>query len=181
MTIKVLVVDDEEEFAQILANRLEFRNFEVTCAFSGDDAVDLIREQDFDVVLLDVLMPGQSGLETLKEITAINPLIHIIMLTGHARVDTAIKGMELGAYDYLIKPADIEELTERIMLAHSHKASQTEKIRQTTHSGSEEQRGLKKICGSIAALFHRDRDRLDDAGGNNLNDDHNPTASKDND
>jgi DNA-binding response OmpR family regulator len=119
MTIKVLVVDDEEDFAQILTNRLEFRNFEVTCAFSGDNALELIRKQDFDVVLLDVLMPGQSGLDTLK--------VHIIMLTGHARVDTAIQGMELGAYDYLIKPADIEELTEKIKLAHSHKASQTEK------------------------------------------------------
>jgi DNA-binding NtrC family response regulator len=153
MTIKVLVVDDEEDFARILAKRLEFRDFEVACVSSGDAAVDLIRKQDFDVVLLDVLMPGQSGLDTLKQITAVNPLIHIIMLTGHARVDTAIQGMELGAYDYLIKPTDIEELTEKIMLAHSHKASQTEKIRQTTHSGSEEKQGLKKIFGSIAALF----------------------------
>jgi DNA-binding NtrC family response regulator len=101
------------------------------------------------------------------------------MLTGHARVDTAIKGMELGAYDYLIKPADIEELTERIMLAHSHKASQTEKIRQKTHSGSSEQLGLKKIFGLIAALFHRDRDSVDDTGDNNRNDDHKPTLSKD--
>ena len=179
MTIKVLVVDDEEEFAQILANRLEFRNFEVTCAFSGDSALELIRKQDFDVVLLDVLMPGQNGLDTLREITAVNPLIHIIMLTGHARVDTAIQGMELGAYDYLIKPADIEELTEKIMLAHSHKATQTEKIRQTTHSGSEEQQGFKKIFGSIEALFHRNRDSVDDAGDNSLNDDHNSTLSKD--
>jgi DNA-binding NtrC family response regulator len=89
--------------------------------------------------------------------------------------------MELGAYDYLIKPADIEELTEKIMLAYSHKASQAEKIRQTTHSGIEEQRGLEKIFGSIAALFHRDRDSVDNAGDNNLNDDHNPTASTDND
>ena len=181
MTIKVLVVDDEEEFAQILARRLEFRNFKVTCAFSGGSALDLIRKQDFDVVLLDVLMPGQSGLDTLKEITAVNPLIHIIMLTGHARVDTAIQGMELGAYDYLIKPADIEELTERITLAHSHKTSQTEKIRQMTHSGGGEQRGLKKIFGSIAALFDRDRDSVDDAGGNNLDDDNKPTRSKDSD
>jgi hypothetical protein len=67
------------------------------------------------------------------------------------------------------------------MLAHSHKASQTEKIRQKTHSGGEEQRGLKKIFGSIAALFHRDRDRLDDADDNNRNDDYNPKPSKDND
>jgi DNA-binding NtrC family response regulator len=181
MTINVLVVDDEEDFAQILAKRLEFRNFKVTCVFSGDSALDLIRKQDFDVVLLDVLMPGQSGLDTLREITAVNPLIHIIMLTGHARVDTAIQGMELGAYDYLIKPADIEELTEKIMLAHSHKTTQAEKMRQTTHSGSEEPRGLKKIFGSISDLFRRNRDSVDDAGDNNRDDDHNPTLSKDND
>jgi len=156
MKIKVLLVDDEEDFAQILAKRLEYRNFKITCVFNGDNAVDLIRKQDFDVVLLDVLMPGQSGLHTLKEIKAIKPLIHIIMLTGHARVDTAIQGMELGAYDYLIKPADIEELTEKIMLAHSHKAAQAEKMHQTTNSGSEEQRGVKKIFGSILDLFHRD-------------------------
>lgn len=156
MKIKVLVVDDEKEFAQKIGKRLELRNFDVTCVFSGDEALALIRKQDFDVVLLDVLMSGRNGLDTLKEIKTINPLIQIIMLTGYARPDAAIEGMERGAYDYLIKPTDIEELVEKIMLANTHKASQAEKMQQKKRSVYEEQRGIKKIFRSISLLFQRD-------------------------
>jgi len=155
--IKVLIVDDEVDFADILAKRLEVREFEVTIIFNGDDALRLIQAQDFDVVLLDVLMPGKSGIDTLKEIKEIRPLVHIIMLTGHARVDTAIEGMELGAYDYLIKPTETEDLVEKIRLAHSHKASQEERVRHTKTAPSSEKKGWKQIFSPILDLFQKDR------------------------
>ena len=155
--IKVLIVDDEVDFADILAKRLEVREFEVTTIFNGDDALRLIQAQDFDVVLLDVLMPGKSGIDTLKEIKKIRPLVHIIMLTGHARVDTAIEGMELGAYDYLIKPTETEDLAEKIRLAHSHKTSQEERIRQTKTAPPSEKKGWKKIFSPVSDLFQKDR------------------------
>jgi DNA-binding NtrC family response regulator len=155
--IKVLIVDDEVDFADILAKRLEVRGFEVATIFNGDDAIRCIKGQEFDVVLLDVLMPGKSGIDTLKEIKKIRPLVHIIMLTGHARVDTAMEGMELGAYDYLIKPTETEALVEKIRLAHSHKTSQEERIRQTRTAPPPEKRGWKKIFSPVSDLFQKDR------------------------
>lgn len=131
MKTKVLVVDDEKDFAGILSQRLEVRNFEVASVFSGEEAVRLIQEQDFDIILLDVLMPGQGGIATLTQIKTIKPLIHVIMLTGHASVATAIKGMELGAYDYLIKPMQIDELEDKIRLARDHKIVEEARLQQT--------------------------------------------------
>ncbi|HTY25484.1 MAG TPA: response regulator [Desulfomonilaceae bacterium] len=129
MNIKVLLVDDEEEFVEILAERLEFRGFSVSTAFNGDDAVSCLKEHEPDVVILDVLMPGKDGIQTLKEIKQINPLVEVIMLTGHATVGTAIEGMKLGAYNYLIKPSDTEDLVAKIMKAYKLKSEHEERIR----------------------------------------------------
>ena len=93
MKIKLLIADDEKQFGNILSERLQLQGFEVATVCNGEEAVKMVREQDFDVVILDVLMPGKSGIDTLKEIKKINPLIHIIMLTGHARIDTAMEGI----------------------------------------------------------------------------------------
>ena len=123
--------------------------------FNGDAAVRMVRNQDFDVVILDVLMPGKSGIDTLKEIKKINPLIHIIMLTGHARIDTAIEGMELGAYDYLIKPTEIEELVEKIRLANTHKTTMEERIRQAQTAATVKRQGWDKWVTAISDLFRR--------------------------
>jgi len=125
----VLLVDDEEEFVEILAERLEFRGFSVSTAFNGDDAVSCLKEHEPDVVILDVLMPGKDGIQTLKEIKQINPLVEVIMLTGHATVGTAIEGMKLGAYNYLIKPSDTEDLVAKIMKAYKLKSEHEERIR----------------------------------------------------
>ena len=154
--INVLIVDDETEFADILSKRLEVRDFAVETVSSGDEAVDMVRGRDYDVILLDVLMPGKSGIDTLKEIKAMRPLVHIIMLTGHARVETAIEGMELGAYDYLIKPTETEELIEKIRLAHNHKTSQEERIRQAKTSPDPEKKGWKRILSPISDLLQKD-------------------------
>lgn len=130
MTTKVLVVDDEEQFVDVLAQRLATRGFKIHTALSGDDAIEMVNNQDIDVVILDVLMPERDGIETLREIKRIKPLTEVIMLTGHGTVDTAIQGMKLAAFDYLMKPTDTTELVEKINKAHQRKKEQEERIRQ---------------------------------------------------
>jgi len=130
MKINVLLVDDEKNFVEFLAERLQLRDFNVLTAFSGDEAINLVKENDFDVIVLDVQMPGKNGVETLKEIKKIEQLSQVIMLTGHATVKTAIQGMKNGAYDYLMKPTDTDELIEMINKAYQLVAEQRDKIRQ---------------------------------------------------
>ena len=155
MKIKLLVVDDEKKFVDVLSKRLELQDLEVANAYNGEEAVQMVQKQDFDVVILDVLMPGKSGIDTLKEIKKINPLIHFIMLTGHARIDTAIEGMELGAYDYLIKPTELEELVEKIRLAKTHKTVMEERIRQSQIMETVKRQGWVKWLASISGLFRK--------------------------
>jgi len=128
--VRVLLVDDEREFVETLAQRLEIRECEVTTAHSGDEAIDRIQERPIDVMILDVQMPGRDGVSTLQEIKRIAPLIEVIMLTGHATVQTAIDGMKLGAYDYMMKPTDTEALFDKIQKAYLRKADQEDRIRQ---------------------------------------------------
>lgn len=129
MKIRVLLVDDEEQFVEVLAQRLMTRDFDVLTAFSGDEALALMEKKDVDVVVLDVMMPGRDGISTLKEFKKMNPLTEIIMLTGNTTVDTAITGMKLGAFDYLLKPTDTAVLVEKLTKAHSRKREQEERIR----------------------------------------------------
>ncbi|MGB5849031.1 MAG: response regulator, partial [Ignavibacteriaceae bacterium] len=96
----------------------------------GDEAIKLVEENGFDVIVLDVQMPGKNGVETLKEIKNIEQLSQVIMLTGHATVKTAIQGMKNGAFDYLMKPTDTDELIEMINKANQLVAEQRDKIRQ---------------------------------------------------
>lgn len=128
--IKVLIVDDEKDFSELLSERLETRGFKTRMAFDGDEAISRLREDGADVVLLDVMMPGKSGVETLKEIKNSWPITEVIMLTGHGTVETAIEGMKLGAYDYLLKPTGTEDLSEKIKNAYQRKADHEERIRQ---------------------------------------------------
>jgi len=130
MKIKVLLVDDEKEFVDTLAERLEVRDFVVTRAYNSDEALKGISQTEVDVVILDVLMPGKDGIETLLDIKKSKPLIEVIMLTGNATVETAIEGMKRGAYDYLRKPIDTKELIEKIVLAYKRKIGQEDRIRQ---------------------------------------------------
>jgi DNA-binding response OmpR family regulator len=128
--IKVLIVDDEKDFTELLSERLETRGFKTRIAFDGNEAISRLNEENADVVLLDVMMPGKSGVETLKEIKNSWPITEVIMLTGHATVETAIEGMKLGAYDYLIKPTGIEDLSQKITSAYQRKSDHEERIRQ---------------------------------------------------
>lgn len=130
MAVKILLVDDEKEFVETLAERLEAREFRVSTALGGDEGIAWIKEHDTDVVILDVLMPGKDGIETLKEMKLAKPLLEVMMLTGHGTIETAIEGMRLGAYDYLLKPTDMTELVEKINKAAGRKAEHEERIRQ---------------------------------------------------
>ncbi len=130
MKIRVLLVDDEQQFVDMLQQRLETRGFIVDTALSGDEALKNIPEGGYDVVILDVLMPGRSGIETLREIKKMKPLTEVIMLTGHATAETAIEGMKIGAYDYLMKPTEIKDLVEKITKAEERKKEHEKRIRE---------------------------------------------------
>ena len=108
--IRVLVVDDEEGFVTPLVKRLKKRRLDVTFATGGRQALEQIRESPVDVVVLDVKMPDMDGLTTLKNLKQIDPTVEVVMLTGHASLEAAMEGMRLGAFDYLMKPVDIDEL-----------------------------------------------------------------------
>jgi DNA-binding NtrC family response regulator len=126
--LRVLLVDDERDFLETLMKRLRKRNLEVSGANSGEEALRVLRETPMDVVVLDVRMPGIDGIQVLREIKTINPLIQVIMLTGHASVEVAVEGMELGAFDYLMKPANLDELLYKIQDAYKAKTIQEQKI-----------------------------------------------------
>ncbi|MCP3898905.1 MAG: response regulator [Desulfobacteraceae bacterium] len=128
--MKVLLVDDEKDFVDTLAQRLELRDISVTAVYSGKNAIEMAEKIDFGVIVLDVLMPEVSGIDALKKISKMKPNTPIIMLTGEATVENAIQGMKLGAFDFLMKPADTELLVEKITQAYALKHEHEERIRQ---------------------------------------------------
>ncbi len=130
MQVKLLLVDDEPDFVEVLAERLQSRGFLVRTALNGDDALARLHEQEADVVVLDVLMPGKDGIQTLGAIKELNPLIEVILLTGHQTIESSIAGLKMGAYDYLFKPMDTGDLIAKILNAYGRKAAQDERIRQ---------------------------------------------------
>jgi DNA-binding NtrC family response regulator len=111
---KVLLVDDETDFLNTLAERLEARGLKVNTASSGEDAVTKVDNQSFDLIVLDLAMPGIDGLETLKRIKAKQPEAEIIMLSGQGSIKTSIEAMKLGAEDFIEKPVNITELMDKI-------------------------------------------------------------------
>ncbi len=110
----VLLVDDEEQFLKVLSKRLEGRGMKVDTSTSGEDALNRVKGKEFDAIILDLAMPGMSGIETLKRIRSENPDVQIIMLTGHGSVETGIEAMKAGAVDFLEKPADLNKIMEKI-------------------------------------------------------------------
>lgn len=117
--LKVLLADDEEDFVSTLAERLGLRGLEVRTAYRGEDALSLLTEEDFQVAVIDYMMPDLSGLEVLKKAKEKNPSLQVIILTGRGSTREGIEGMQLGAFDYLMKPVDIESLIGRIRSAAS--------------------------------------------------------------
>jgi len=118
---RVLIVDDEDDFRETLSLRLRNRKFIVDEAQSGEKALELLSNQDFDIIILDVLMPGMGGLACLQEIKKMKPLVEVILLTGHEDVESGIEGMRMGAFEYLEKPVPLDELIEKMELAYEKK------------------------------------------------------------
>ncbi len=125
----ILLVDDEVPFVETMTKRLVKRELEVIPAYDGPAALARLEENPrIEVVILDVKMPGMDGIETLSEIKKRHPLVEVVMLTGHATVESAIEGMKKGAFDYLMKPCDIEVLVAKVTEAAARKRKQEEKI-----------------------------------------------------
>jgi DNA-binding NtrC family response regulator len=123
----VLLVDDEEEFVEVLAERLETRGLTVDTAGDGELALEKAGKRSFDAIVLDMAMPGMDGIETLKGLLRINPDLQVILLTGRATLGQAVEAMKLGALDFLEKPVDIETLVAKIEEAATKKSSLKEK------------------------------------------------------
>jgi DNA-binding NtrC family response regulator len=129
-SFRVLVVDDEQDFLETLVNRLNKRGIDTTGVLSGEEALEEVKKRLFDAVILDIKMPGgMDGIEALREIKKIQPLAEVILLTGHASVETSIEGMKLGAFDYLLKPVKLEDLMVKLAEAFEKKDTHEQKIR----------------------------------------------------
>lgn len=130
MTIaKVLLVDDERPFVETMMKRLNKREVEILPAYNGQEALEqLEKDSHIEVVILDIKMPVMDGMEALSRIKAKYPLVEVIMLTGHATVETGIEGMKMGAFDYLMKPCNTEELVAKVQEAADRKRKHEEKI-----------------------------------------------------
>jgi DNA-binding NtrC family response regulator len=131
----ILVVDDEGDFLETLMNRLKKRKIAALGCASGEEALRLVKENPFDVVVLDIKMPGgMDGIQTLREIKKARPETEVILLTGHASLETSMEGMQAGAYDYLLKPIRLEDLLEKLAQTLERKGgpehrAQSEEIR----------------------------------------------------
>jgi len=126
----IMLVDDEVPFVETTAKRLANRNIKTIMAFSAEEGLGKLKEnQDLDVIVLDIKMPGMDGIDALKEIKTVSPLVEVIMLTGHATIELAIEAMKLGAHDFLMKPFDIEDLVLKMQEAAEKKQQHEERIK----------------------------------------------------
>ncbi len=126
--VSLLVVDDEQAFTELLAQRLQKRGFTARTAADGRTALDVLRQETIEVVILDIAMAGMNGIEILKALKNSHPLIEVIMLTGNATVDTAVEAIRLGAFNYLMKPCEIDDLVFHIQEALKRKRGREARI-----------------------------------------------------
>jgi len=139
---KLMLIDDEAAFVTAMERRLAKRNLAIVSAYSGQDGVKRLAENpEIDVVVLDIKMPGMDGIQTLREIKKAHPLTEVILLTGHATFESAIEGMKLGAFDYLMKPCDLEELLAKVDEAKTKKRRHMEKILESSGRDLSRRRG----------------------------------------
>jgi len=126
----IMLVDDEITFVETLAKRLAERNIETITAFNAEEGLEKLKNnKNLEVIVLDIKMPGMDGIEALGELKKVSPLIEVIMLTGNATIESAINAMKLGAYDFIMKPFDIEELVCKVEAATNKKREHAEKIK----------------------------------------------------
>jgi len=126
-SIRLLLVDDEERFRTTLSKRLAEKGLAAETAGSGIDALKIVKDRPVDVIVLDIRMPEMDGIETLRQVKKINSEVAVILLTGHANIESAVEGMRLGAYDYLMKPCDLEQLLAKITEAWDAKQAREKK------------------------------------------------------
>ncbi|MFH2092385.1 MAG: response regulator [Pseudomonadota bacterium] len=127
--IRIMLVDDEDRYLQTTKKMIEKKGIKVLTAQSGAEALETLKFQNVDVVILDVKMPGMDGNQTLKAIKTLYPLVQVIMLTGHGTMDSAIDGLKSGAFDYLVKPMDVDDIMEKIRAAYEKRLEHETKIR----------------------------------------------------
>ncbi len=125
---RILIVDDEEDFVDTIVRRLKSKGYYALGVFRGKDALKLLQEEDFDVCVLDVKMPGMDGIETLREMKKIKPFMEVVMLTGHGSVESGIKGLELGAYNYVMKPVAFSDLLQLMIQAYERKVIEQDRL-----------------------------------------------------
>jgi DNA-binding NtrC family response regulator len=146
--MKIMLVDDEERFLSTTKKLLERKGLQASTASSGSEALEKLMAENIHVVILDVKMPGMDGIATLKAIKAKHPLVEVIMLTGHATVESAVDGLKSGATDYLMKPTDIDELVTKAEEAFAKRKVLEEKIRMATFKWTMKQpRDILKDAG----------------------------------
>jgi DNA-binding NtrC family response regulator len=127
---RVLIVDDEDDFREVIAKQLTRKGLACAGAPNGQTAIEMVKASGpYDVVLLDVKMPGMDGVATLQELKKIAPMTEVVMLTGHASVESGINGIKFGAFDYLMKPIDLEPLLAKLSAAYERRRGQQEKIK----------------------------------------------------
>ena len=141
---RILLVDDEVVFTTNMSKLLKSRGYRVEAVNSGDAAIRELQNQDFDVVVLDLKMPGMDGISTLKEIKRLDLFTQTLILTGHGSIDSALEAVKLGAYDYLTKPCEIDDLVEKIEGAWQKKDSEVKE---------EMQENVQKIIESPHSVF----------------------------
>ncbi|MEF2230606.1 MAG: response regulator [Pseudodesulfovibrio sp.] len=124
--IRVLHVDDETDFAAAVGKRLARRGVAVRSVTGGGEALEALASEPFDVVLLDIKMPGMDGIKVLGEIKQRHPLVEVIMFTAHANTDIVISSLAMGACDYLLKPADVDDLLQKIAAAADRRKGKEE-------------------------------------------------------
>jgi DNA-binding NtrC family response regulator len=145
--VKIMLVDDEERFLSTTQKLLSKKGYDAVTASSGRLALDQLDQKQVHVVILDVKMPGMDGIETLKAIKHRHPMVEVIMLTGHATVESAVQGLKSGASDYLMKPADIDDLVSRAEEAYARRQQLEEKIRMVQ---------MQKYMGSPRKILKQD-------------------------
>ncbi|OGP52221.1 MAG: two-component system response regulator [Deltaproteobacteria bacterium RBG_13_43_22] len=129
---KLLLVDDEVAFANNIAKLISKRGYDIITVYNGESAVQAVDETDFDVIVLDLKMPGLDGLAVLKQIKRKKPGVEVIILTDHDSFESGIDGMQLGAFDFIMKPVRFDDLQEKIRQAYQRKMVQEEKTRSNT-------------------------------------------------
>jgi DNA-binding NtrC family response regulator len=130
--MKLMLVDDEERYLLTTAKLIKKKGIDVVTAQSGEQALELLKIHDIHVVILDIKMPGMDGFKTLRAIKTLYPPVEVIFFTGHATMDSAIEGLQFGAFDYIMKPAEIDDIVTKAYEAFEKRQQLDEKIRGLT-------------------------------------------------